>query len=96
MPSILSRPDAARQQAGVESYHEHGFLVMRGLFTAADLAPVRAEAEQLVQRHDLIATENLRCRWQPHTESGACLFETFDPIIDIAPACGQPGATADF
>src|SRR5262249_40575959 len=39
---------------------------------------------RLLQRSDLIATENIRCRWQNHVESGACLFECFDPVIDIS------------
>jgi ectoine hydroxylase-related dioxygenase (phytanoyl-CoA dioxygenase family) len=29
----------------------------------------------------------MRCRFQPHHESGECLFETFDPVIDLAPVC---------
>ena len=36
-------------------------------------------------RADLIATENIRCRWQPHVQTQECLFECFDPVIDISP-----------
>lgn len=46
-----------------------------------------AEAVTLRGRHDLISTRNLRCRWQTNTRSGECEFETFDPIIDLSPAC---------
>jgi hypothetical protein len=48
-----------------------------------------AEAEALLNRNDLISTRNLRCRWQPDLRTGECRFETFDPIVDIAPACGR-------
>jgi hypothetical protein len=75
--------------AMVPHYREHGYVVVRGLFGSRDLASVLAEADALLLRRDLIATENLRCRWQPHVESGECLFETFDPVIDIGPACGR-------
>lgn len=51
------------------------------------MAEASAEADTLRQRHDLIAVENLRCRWQPSLHTGACEFETFDPIIDLGPVC---------
>jgi 2-aminoethylphosphonate dioxygenase len=89
MPATASRRSPAATQALVSAYGEQGFVVLRGLFAGADLAPVLAEAETLLGRHDLIATENLRCRWQPHVASGECLFETFDPVIDIGPASGR-------
>jgi hypothetical protein len=89
MPATVSSRETVPTDSLLSRYAEQGFVVLRGLFDAIDLAPVRAEAEQLLTRRDLIATENLRCRWQPHTESGECLFETFDPVIDIGPACGR-------
>jgi hypothetical protein len=69
------------------AFQEQGFLIVPGVFTAAEIADAAAEAEGLVRRHDLIDTRNLRCRWQPRCEDGECLFETFDPVTDIAPAC---------
>ena len=71
------------------AYSQQGFLVLRGLFEAHEIAAAIAEAERLVLRTDLIDTRNLRCRWQPHCEDGECLFETFDPVIDIAPVCAR-------
>jgi ectoine hydroxylase-related dioxygenase (phytanoyl-CoA dioxygenase family) len=68
-------------------FEEQGYLVVRGLFSAAEIAAVATEAERLLKRADLMATENLRCRWQNHVDTGACLFETFDPVIDLAPVC---------
>ncbi len=51
------------------------------------MAEASAEADSLLRRHDLIAVENLRCRWQPNVTTGACEFETFDPVIDLGPIC---------
>jgi ectoine hydroxylase-related dioxygenase (phytanoyl-CoA dioxygenase family) len=47
------------------------------------------EAESLVERVDLIDLNNLRCRFQNHVETGAPLFEVFDPVVDIAPVCAR-------
>jgi hypothetical protein len=74
--------------ADLRSYHEHGYVVVRGLFTPLDIGLVAMEADQLLGRKDLMDTRNLRCRWQPHCESGECLFETFDPVIDLGTYCG--------
>jgi hypothetical protein len=68
-------------------YEDQGFLIVRGVFTPDEIAAARHEAERLVARRDLVDTRNLRCRWQPHCEDGECLFETFDPVIDLAPVC---------
>jgi ectoine hydroxylase-related dioxygenase (phytanoyl-CoA dioxygenase family) len=72
-----------------ETYDDQGFLVVREVFTPDEIAAALAESERLVHRKDLIDTRNLRCRWQPRCEDGECLFETFDPVIDIAPVCAQ-------
>jgi len=79
--------DARLDPASVGDYHDQGYLIARGVFSPAEMAEVAAEAERLLDRADLIDTRNLRCRWQPHCESGECLFETFDPVIDLAPVC---------
>jgi hypothetical protein len=78
---------AALSCAQVQSYEEQGYLIVRGLFAAAEMARVATEADTLLGRTDLIHTDNLRCRWQPDVETDACLFETFDPVIDLAPVC---------
>jgi ectoine hydroxylase-related dioxygenase (phytanoyl-CoA dioxygenase family) len=68
-------------------YQDQGFLILRSLFEEAEIAEALAEAEGLQQRQDLISTRNLRCRWQTNVETGECQFETFDPVIDLAPVC---------
>lgn len=67
-------------------YQRLGYLVARSLFDPAAIARAREEAVRLYGRDDLIAPENLRCRYQVDPASGERLFETFDPIVDLAPS----------
>ncbi len=71
------------------AYHDQGYLLLRRVFLPAEIAALAEEAEQLAMRRDLIDADNIRCRWQNHVDSGDCLFECFDPVIDIGPACGR-------
>jgi len=74
--------------AARESYERDGFVVLRGLFDADEIARAAAESQELLERcKPLISVRNLRCRWQTNVATGACEFETFDPIIDLSPAC---------
>jgi 2-aminoethylphosphonate dioxygenase len=75
--------DAVRRAA----YERDGFIVVRDLFEPEDMARASAEADALLQRHELISPRNLRCRWQPDVHTGECRFETFDPVVDIGPVC---------
>lgn len=70
-----------------QAYERDGFVVLPGLLDRALVARAAAEGDGLLRRDDLIKTRNLRCRWQTDARTGACRFETFDPIIDISPAC---------
>jgi len=85
MLDILPQPALTAQQRNF--YHEQGFLVLRDFFPADLMAEASAEADGLLRRHDLITVENLRCRWQPNVTTGACEFETFDPVIDLGLVC---------
>ncbi len=76
------------------AYRDDGYLILRGLLTPAEVAELAAEADRLLARTDLIAPNNLRVRWQPHTGTGQPLFEVFDPVIDIAPACARVAGDA--
>src|SRR5579871_5314264 len=78
-PQLLT---AAQRRA----YPADGYVILRGLFHPAEMAVASMEADRLLSRTDLMVTENIRCRWQPHCESGDCLFETFDPFADLSPA----------
>jgi ectoine hydroxylase-related dioxygenase (phytanoyl-CoA dioxygenase family) len=69
------------------AYERDGYLVLRGVFDPAEVAAVATETEALLAREDLKAMTNLRVRWQYHYETGAPVFELFDPVTDIAPRC---------
>lgn len=71
----------------ISAYHETGYLMLRQVFTPHEVEALEAEAAGLIRRTDLIDCDNLRCRYQPDESGGPCLFETFDPVIDIAPRC---------
>lgn len=73
---------------------EQGYAVVRELFRPEEVASLDAEARQLLTRADLIDTNNLRCRWQTDVETEACIFDAFDPIIDIGPTCAKIAADA--
>jgi 2-aminoethylphosphonate dioxygenase len=75
----------ANQQRAL--YEELGFIVVRSLLAPALLDKALEEAVALRDRDDLISARNLRCRWQTNVRSNECQFETFDPIIDLSPAC---------
>lgn len=70
-----------------ERYEREGYVVVRGVFSTDEVAAVAAETEALLARDDLKAMTNLRIRWQYHYETGAPVFELFDPVTDIAPRC---------
>jgi hypothetical protein len=87
----------------VRHFASQGYLIVRDVFSPTEMAEVGAEADRLLSRTDLIHSSNLRCRWQPHCETGECLFECFDPVIDLAPLCASLardprliGAVGDF
>jgi hypothetical protein len=68
-------------------YAEDGFAVVRGVFTGGEISELESEAARLYRRNDLIDTDNIRCRWQNHFETGECRFDCFDPVIDLSPPC---------
>lgn len=68
-------------------WQQDGFAVLRDLIPAALISAACAEADQLLTRTDLIDKRNLRCRWQTDIHTDECRFETFDPVIDLAPVC---------
>lgn len=77
----------------IDVYHEAGYLLLPRLFGGDEVAALASECEALLRRSDLIDCDNLRCRYQPNEAGGPCLFETFDPVIDIGPCCAA--VTAD-
>jgi len=70
-------------------YHDDGYLILRGVFAADEIAELEREASALWWRKDLVDVENIRCRWKDHASTGECTFECFDPVIDLAPVCAR-------
>lgn len=71
-------------------YWRDGFVVVKGLFSADEIAALRHETDRLLtERQDLISPQNLRCRYMPHYSTGEQLFEVFDPVNDVSPVCEQ-------
>jgi len=68
-----------------ERYHRDGFVKVPAVFSPGEVSELRQEAERLFQRADLIDSDNIRCRWQNHAETGECRFDCFDPVIDLSP-----------
>ena len=69
----------------VQGYRRDGYLIARDVFTPHEVEAMDAEATRLLQRTDLIDTNNIRCRWQDDIVSGECRFDCFDPVIDLSP-----------
>jgi hypothetical protein len=71
-------------------YDRDGFVVVRGLFDPALMREAAVEADRLLADcAHLKSAKNLRCRWQTDVFTGACTFETFDPVIDIGLVCAR-------
>jgi ectoine hydroxylase-related dioxygenase (phytanoyl-CoA dioxygenase family) len=70
-------------------YREHGHLVVRGVFSGPEISELEEEAARLLQRTELIDSDNIRCRWQNCVATGECRFDCFDPVIDLSPACAR-------
>ncbi len=87
MGLMTARGSAVLDAPRREPYKRDGFIVVCSLFTPEEVAHAAVEAEKLLQRHELIDTRNLRCRWQTDTRTGECRFDTFDPVVDIGPVC---------
>jgi ectoine hydroxylase-related dioxygenase (phytanoyl-CoA dioxygenase family) len=89
MTSIPSGVSNVLSDEQLRQYQADGFLILRQVFSSAEIAEAEAEANELLTRKELIDTNNIRCRWQNHVVSGECMFECFDPVIDIGPTCSR-------
>jgi ectoine hydroxylase-related dioxygenase (phytanoyl-CoA dioxygenase family) len=89
----MNTPTAARKttpaEAQLRQYQADGFLILRGVFSPAEIGELQTEAARVFQRQDLIDNDNIRCRWQNSAETGECRFDCFDPVIDLSPLCGR-------
>ncbi|HEX3728134.1 MAG TPA: phytanoyl-CoA dioxygenase family protein, partial [Pirellulales bacterium] len=78
---------AALATGQVEDYRRQGYLILREVFGPQEVAALTGESQTLHARRDLVDSANLRCRWADHGPGGQCLFDCFDPVIDIGPVC---------
>src|SRR5688572_12658040 len=77
----------AQSLVDARQYEQDGFVIARGLFQPNEVAVLDAEAMRLMQRTDLMDTNNIRCRWQDDVVTGECRFDCFDPVIDLSHVC---------
>jgi hypothetical protein len=61
-----------------------GFATLRGVFFGEEIAELERDAGRLFQRTDLIDSDNIRCRWQNHVETGECRFDCFDRVAYLS------------
>jgi 2-aminoethylphosphonate dioxygenase len=73
----------------VDQWKQDGYVIIRQMFGPDEMAGLSEEAWNLTHQRDLIDKRNLRCRFQQTHDETDCLWETFDPIIDLSPACEQ-------
>ena len=55
-----------------EAYHRDGFLIVRGVFAQDEIELLRGEADRLLERTELMDSDNIRCRWQDHAGTRWC------------------------
>jgi ectoine hydroxylase-related dioxygenase (phytanoyl-CoA dioxygenase family) len=85
---MIATPSAPSTAGWRAAYDRDGFVVVRSLFGPEEMAEAAVEADRLLTEYaHLKSVKNLRCRWQNNVFTGECTFETFDPVIDISPAC---------
>src|SRR5262245_3461031 len=83
--TLAAPPLSGIKPQQVQVYHDTGFLIVREVFNADEIAALAAECEMLFGRSELVDKQNIRCRWQDHAETKECRFDCFDPVIDIGP-----------
>jgi 2-aminoethylphosphonate dioxygenase len=76
-------------EARVAQYRAEGFIIVRGVFSAAEVAALDAEANRVFGLNDLKDTNNIRCRWSDDVETKECRFDCFDPVSDLSSAIGS-------
>jgi hypothetical protein len=86
-PAMKTHDTLVLTTAQQQAFADDGFLVLPRFFSPAVIDAALADAEALWHRDDLIDPRNLRCRFMPHVETGEQLFEVFDPVLDLSPAC---------
>ncbi len=87
--NLSLRSEYQLSEAEFQFYHREGYLIIRELFPPMEIGFLAIECGRLAGLKALKQSNNIRCRWQDHFQTGECLFETFDPVIDLSPICEQ-------
>jgi hypothetical protein len=81
--------------AQIAAYHRDGFVTAPGVFSRK-AAELKDEAVRLMGLTHLMESNNIRCRWQDHAETGECRFDCFDPVIDLSPVCERIARSSEL
>jgi len=83
--SIHSSQTAGITPSQLNAYHKNGFIVLRRVFADGEVNSMQRECDRLlIEAAALVDTNNVRCRFMPHHETGDLLFEVFDPVNDLS------------
>lgn len=75
----------AQQQPNMqELFNEKGYVVLRGLFDADEVAEWQRESDRLLGMSDIIQERNLRVGFRSKS-NGERYVEKIDPLVDISP-----------
>lgn len=86
MPAAEAAPPSALSADEIVFYRAEGYLILRGVFEPHEMAALAEDVERVCRtRTDLIDAHNMRVRFQPHRETGAPVFDAFDPMADLSP-----------
>jgi 2-aminoethylphosphonate dioxygenase len=88
MPQEATLPDALSAEQ-LQQFARDGYVVVRGLFSAPEMAMLSIESERLLEMKHLQDVNNIRCRWQQHVDTDECLFDAFDPVADLSSLCDE-------
>ncbi len=87
MAMVLETKSVANRltEEQVAFYRNEGFLVVRSVFSAAEVTLLGDDATRVSKsRREIIHADNLRVRFKNHIETNEPVFEVFDPISDLS------------
>lgn len=90
--SLVPRTELRHDLGAAElaAWHQSGWIILRGRFSAAEVAAWRAECDSLQDRADLAHDkDNLRYGQWHRCDDGREVPWKIDPVVDLAPALGQ-------
>ena len=67
----------------VRDYRKKGYLLLRRVFRADEVAAMQAESDRLLAMDGVVHPDNLRTR--ARAVNGERVTERFDPVVDISP-----------